>query len=90
MSTKPMTVTVPPPLEQAFEAVSNEFIAEILERGLRQWRVEKALERYGAREISFGAAAERAGISQGEMARHAYASGMVPPFSEETLAEELS
>lgn len=90
MSTKPMTVTVPPSLRQDFEAADSEFITEILERGLRQWRVEKALERYAARDVSFGAAAEQAGISQGELARHAYASGMVPPFSPETLAEELS
>ena len=90
MSTKPLTVTVPPSLAQDFETASSEFVTEILERGLRQWRIEKALARYGAREISFGAAAERAGISQDELARQAYAMGMVPPFSEETLAEELS
>ncbi len=90
MSTKPWTVTVPPSLAQDLEAASAEFVGQILERGLRQWRIEKALERYAAREISFGAAAEQAGISQGELACQAYASGMVPPFSVETLAEEVS
>ena len=73
-----------------FEAASGEFVAEILERGLTQWRIEKALERYAARNISFGAAAEQAGVSQGELSRHAYARGAVPPFSAETLTEELS
>ncbi len=90
MSTKPLTVTIPPSLARYFEAASGEFVAEILERGLRQWRIEKALERYAARTVSFGAAAEQAGVSQGELSRHAYARGMVPPFSTETLAEELS
>jgi hypothetical protein len=28
-------------------------------------------------------------VSQSELARHAYARGMEPPFSAETLAEEL-
>ncbi len=90
MSTKAVTVTVPPSLAEYFEAASSEFVAEILERGLRQWRIERALERYAARDVSFGAAAEQAGVSQGELSRQAYARGMVPPISTETLAEELS
>ncbi len=65
-------------------------MAEILERGLRQWRIDKALERYVARDLSFGAAAEQAGVSQGELSRHAYARGMAPACSPETLTEELS
>ena len=90
MSTKPLTVTVPPSLAQDFEAASGEFVAEILELGLRHWHIDRALDRYAARDLSFGAAAEQAGVSQGELARHAYARGMAPPFSEETLAEELA
>ncbi len=90
MSTKPVTVTVPPSLARYFESASSEFVAEIIERGLQQWRIGRALERYAARDVSFGAAAEQAGVSQAELSRHAYARGMVPPFSAETLAEELS
>ena len=90
MPTKPLTVTIPPSLAPDLEDVSGEFVAEILKRGLRQWRIEKALERYADRDISFGAAAEQAGVSQGELARQAYARGMVPPFSAEALAEELA
>ena len=63
---------------------------EILERGLRALKIECALERYARGGISFGAAAQQAGVSQSELARHAYARGMEPPFSAETLAEELS
>ena len=39
--------------------------------------------------MSFGAAAQQAGISQGDLARYAYARGMEPPFSARTVAEEL-
>jgi hypothetical protein len=39
--------------------------------------------------MSFSAAARMAGIHQSDLARHAYARGMQPPFSEQTLAEEL-
>ena len=90
MSSKPVTVTIPASVARHFETASVEFVAEILERGLREWRIDKALERYSSREVSFGAAAEQAGVSQGDLSRHAYARGMVPPFSAETLEEELS
>ena len=90
MPTKPLTVTIPPSLAQYFESASGEFMAEILERDLREWRIETALKRYSSRDISFGAAAEQAGVSQSELSRHAYARGLVPPFNPETLAEELS
>jgi len=39
--------------------------------------------------MSFGAAAQQAGVSQSDLARYAYARGMEPPTSEQTLAEEL-
>ncbi len=61
-----------------------------MNRGLRQWRIDKALKRYAAGEMSFGAAAEQAGISQPELSCEAYARGLEPPFSAETLTEELS
>ena len=52
-------------------------------------KVERALERYARGGMSFGAAALRAGVSQADLSRFAYARGMEPPFSAETLAEEL-
>ncbi|MCP4655367.1 MAG: antitoxin [bacterium] len=90
MSTESLTLTVPTALARELDTLNREFLIEILQRGLRQWRIERALERYSAGDMSFGAAAEQAGISQPELARHAYARGMEPPFSAETLAEELS
>lgn len=89
MSTKPLKVTVPDSLAQELDAASEEFLAELLERGLREVKIERALDRYARGGISFGAAAHQAGVSQSELARQAYARGMEPPFSAETLAEEL-
>ncbi|MCP4657558.1 MAG: antitoxin, partial [bacterium] len=68
----------------------RELLTEILQRGLRQWRIERALDRYVAGEVSFGAAAEHAGLPQSELSRHAYARGMEPPFTAAMLADELS
>jgi predicted HTH domain antitoxin len=89
MPTEALTITVPAPLAQELDSVSQEFLVQVLERGLRVLKIEQALDRYARGGISFGAAAHQAGVSQSELARHAYARGMEPPFSVETLTEEL-
>jgi len=90
MSVKALTLTIPVSLAQELDSASQELLVEILERGLRELKIERALERYARGGISFGAAARQAGVSESELARQAYARGMEPPFSVETLAEELS
>ncbi len=71
------------------EQIGREHLAELLERGIRALRIDRALEQYADGTISFGAAARLAGITQGEIARHAYARGMEPRTSAEMLHEEL-
>ena len=81
MSEELITLELPPSLARELNAASQEFLVEILERGLRELKVERALEEYSRGTISFGATAEKAGISQSDLARYAYARGMEPPFS---------
>lgn len=90
MATESVTLELPATLAQELNAAGQELLVDILERGLRELKIERALERYGRAEISFGAAAQQAGVSQSELARYAYARGMEPSFNDETLAEELS
>ncbi len=90
MSTKALTLTIPVTLAQELDSANQEFLIEILERGLRELKIERALDRYARGGISFGAAAHQAGVSQSELARQAHARGMEPSFSAETLAEELA
>lgn len=90
LSTKTMTLTIPDALARELDEASQEFYVEVLERGLRDLKIEQALERYARGGMSFGAAARQAGVSTSELARHAYARGMEPPFGAETLAEELA
>ena len=66
MSTKALTLTVSASLAQELDSASQEFLAEILERGLRELKIERALDRYARGGISFGAAAHQAGVSQSE------------------------
>ena len=90
MPTEVCTLNIPDSLARELETANQEFLIQLLERGLQALKIERALEQYARGGISFGAAAHQAGVSQSEPARHAYARGMEPPFSAETLAEELS
>ena len=83
-----ITLDVPSPLAEELTAASQDFLIELLERGLRESRIERALERYKVGGVSF-AAAQLAGVSRSELARQAYARGMEPPYSEQMTAEEL-
>ena len=76
MPVETITLNLPTPLAQELKAVNQEFLLDILERGLRQFKVERALEKYSHGEISFGAAAHAAEISQAQLARYAYARGL--------------
>jgi predicted HTH domain antitoxin len=89
MSTQPLTLTISDSLARELDSVGEGLLIDLLERGLREFKVEQALDRYARGGISFGAAAYQAGMSPSELARHAYSRGMEPPFSAETLAEEL-
>jgi hypothetical protein len=89
MDGKPLTLTLPGDLAQEFEALQQDFLVELLQRGLREVKIDRALDQYARGGLSFGAAAERAGVSRSELARHAHARGLEPSFSTTTLAEEL-
>jgi len=90
MSGETLTLSLPAPLAYELGAATQDFLADLLARGLRDVKIERALERYAHGGMSFGAAAQQAGVSQTDLARFAYARGMEPPFSAQTLAEELA
>ena len=62
MSTEALTLEVPTSLAQELESASQEFLVELLERGLHQLKIERALDRYARGGFSFGAAAHQAGV----------------------------
>lgn len=90
MLAETITLNVPTTLAKELSVVSQTFLLDILERGLRDYKIERALEQYLGGKMSFGAAAQQAGVSQTVLAQCAYAKGMQPPFSSQTVAEELS
>jgi len=89
MAGQSLTLQLPELLAEELQSAHQDFLLEVLERGLRELRIERALDLYARGGMTFGAAAEQSGIAQAELARHAYARGLEPPFSTETLSEEL-
>ena len=89
MSGHSLTLELPEMLAEELRAANQDFLLEVLERGLRELKIERALELYTRGGFTFGAAADHAGVSQSDLARHAYARGLEPPFSAEMVDEEL-
>ena len=89
MAPEAFTLNLPDRLAQELKSANEDFLIEVLERGLWAVKIDRALAHYARGGMSFGAAAYQAGVSQSELARHAYARGMEPAFSDDTLAEEL-
>lgn len=89
MAPKAVTLHLPDGLAQELKSANEDFLVEVIERGLQAMKIDRALAQYARGGMSFGAAAYQAGVSQSELSRHAYARGMEPPFSDDTLAEEL-
>ena len=89
MSSLELNLKIPNSMAEELKHVNQQFLIDIFQRGLHDFKIERALTRYAAGGISFGAAAQEVGISKSDFARHAYAKGIEPPFSSDTLQEEL-
>ena len=54
MSTQPLTLTISDSLARELDSVGEGLLIDLLERGLREFKVEQALDRYARGGISFG------------------------------------
>jgi len=86
---KVVTVEVPAEWLEDLEWDESALIQEIIQLGTYQFKVRRALEMYQAGVGSLGYAAEKAGLSKRDLVREARARGIVPPYDEETVLEEL-
>lgn len=64
-------------------------LGELLLLGLSQIKTQEALYLYKRGLVSFGRAAELAGLSRKELMRQARANGIEPRWSEKMVEEEL-
>jgi len=65
-------------------------LGELLLLGLSQIKIQEVLLLYQRGLLSFGRAAELAGLSEQEMIRQARAFGVVPRWSEKMVEEEAA
>ena len=70
MSKKPVTARIPEELYEAIEQLRDEerldrstAVAQLLERGVEEWRIDNAIRRYRDGDVSLGRGAETAGVS---------------------------
>lgn len=90
MIMKRVQIEIPEDLAEALESKDPRYISQLLAVGLRQLKMEEALALIKNGDASIGYAAEFAGVHIDEMIRFAYAHGLKPDFSEETIKEELA
>ncbi len=86
---KTITIRLPETLVKELPEEESSLF-EILKLGLRQLKIEKALERYKKGGVSLARVAELAGISIREMIPLAYAHGFEPKYDEALLESKLT
>ena len=79
---------IPMSLLKDLKSEKEEDLVEIFLEGLRKTKIRRALKMYKEGYISFGRAAKLSGLREDELSMEAYALGMEPPYSEETITEE--
>lgn len=82
-------IEIPDERLQELEAYKDR-LGELLLLGLSQIKILEALLLYQRGLVSFGRAAELAGLSEQEMMRQARAFGVYPRWTEKMVEEELA
>lgn len=86
---KLIKVEIPEHWIQDLDWDQADVVQEILNLGVQQFKVRRALEMYQAGAGSLGYVAEKVGLSKRDLIREARARGIEPPFDEQTVLEEL-
>ena len=59
MPAKSLTLILPDDLAEELESLREDLLVEILQRGLHEVKIDRALDSYARRGLSFAAAAEQ-------------------------------
>jgi len=86
---KVITVEIPEQWIRGLPWDQTTVMEEIIQLGIYQFKVRRALEMYKADMGSLGYVAEKVGISKRDLIREARSRGIEPSFDERTLHEEL-
>jgi len=86
---KTYMLEIPEPWLEGLDLGDELLLQEVLMLGVRQYRIERALQMYQAGMGSLGYAAHKAGVAKQDLIREARARGIEPEYDEETVREEL-
>lgn len=86
---KTVTVEIPEQWLKDLDIDPTAVIQEIIQLGIHQFKVGRALDMYQAGIGSLGYVAEKVGVSKRELIQEARSRGIEPPFDEEAVREEL-
>jgi hypothetical protein len=86
---KIVTLEIPEQWLQGLDWDQSAVMQEIIQLGIHQFKVRRALRMYQSGVGSLGYVAEKLGVSKRDLIREARAQGIVPSFDEQTVREEL-
>lgn len=86
---KTLKLEMPDTLAEEITTTDSKYICQLINLGMRHLKMENALVLLRNGGVSIGYTAKIAGVSEDEMSAFAYARGLTPTFSQETLREEL-
>ncbi len=86
---KVITMEIPERWLQGLDWDQSAVMQEIVQLGVHQLKIRRALEMYQAGTGSLGYVAEKTGLSKRELVREARARGIEPSFDEQVIREEL-
>ena len=86
---KMITMEIPEQWLEGLEWEQSIIFKEIIQLGIYQFKVKRALEMYQLQVGSLGYLAEQIGISKRDLIREARMRGIEPAFDDQMLNEEL-
>jgi TDG/mug DNA glycosylase family protein len=96
MSTEQINIRIDADLVSALERVARDestdratVIRRLLERSLRQWEIDRAVEGYRRGDLSLGRAAEEAGVTQWELLELLHEAHVAYPLDVDDVAERI-
>lgn len=84
-----ITLEIPEQWLKGLDWDQSAVMQEIVQLGIYQFKIRRALELYRAGAGSLGYVAEKMGLSKRDLIREARARGFEPSFDEQTVLEEL-
>lgn len=87
---KSITMEIPEQWLEGLDVDRSLVMQEIIQLGVYQFKIRRALEMYLARVGSLGYIAEKLGLSKRQLVEEARQRGLDPFYDEQTVQEELA